>query len=221
VAQVFLIPILPSWLFSADAGEQPRASEFPIPAYCGQGDPERLNYFLISVTAKVAEFDDPCRARFETLQLAQSLIQDEYIDAPGLGGELYLVEIDLGGAAAAPLGVVRTGMIDQDAPHLLAGDGEEVRAILDFQRFRTNQAYVGLMDQGGGLQRVSWTLVPHLVGSNAMQFRVDQFDSSLAGIPIPVAHAVQQSGERRWRSFRGLFWGDGHFRSVYSACLKV
>ena len=105
--------------------------------------------------------------------------------------------------------------IDQDAPHLLAGYGEEVSPVPDFQRCRTDQPDVGLVDQGRGLQGVSWTLTAHLAGGNAMQFGIDEFNGRLAGIAISVPHPVQQS-RKRWLNFPRVFWVARHFRSVYS-----
>ncbi len=40
----------------------------------------------------------------------------------------------------------------------------------------TNQTQIGLMDQGGALQRVSWTLAVQLTASDLAQFLVDQWD---------------------------------------------
>ena len=45
-------------------------------------------------------------------------------------------------------------VVDQDAPHHLRGDAEEVRATLPGDAILAGEPEVRLVDQGGGLQRV-------------------------------------------------------------------
>jgi len=142
---------------------------------------------------------------FQSLQLGKGLVQKKDIDILGLDAELDLGEVDLNGVAATALGLAGAGMIDQNAAHLLAGDGKEVPAILDFERFGADEADVSFVYERGSLQGVSRTFAAHLAGGNAVEFGVDLLDGGFGCITVAEPHAIQQGSERR----RG---GLGHSR---------
>ena len=83
-------------------------------------------------------------------------------------------------------------MIDQNAAHLLTGNGEEMSTILDLQRFGAGQAQVCLVDQGGSLEGMPFPLMPHLAGSDAMEFPVNQIGHLIARLPVAGTHPVQE-----------------------------
>ena len=65
-------------------------------------------------------------------------------------------------AAAALLAALAAGVLDQDAAHGLGGGGEEVAAVGEGLVRVGRQAQVGLVDQGGGVERLARLLAGHL-----------------------------------------------------------
>jgi len=182
--------------WSTHAIEQPGAGEFPIAANSRERYPQRLHNFLISVPAEIAKFYNLRGARFQSFQLGQGLVQQEDIDVLRLHSELNLGEVDLNSIAAAALGLAGAGMVDQNAAHLLAGNGKEVPAILDFERFRADQPDVSLVYERGSLEGVSRTFAAHLAGGNAVELGVYLPDGGFGCVTVAEPHAIQQGCER-------------------------
>jgi hypothetical protein len=69
-------------------------------------------------------------------------------------------------------------VINQDVPHLLCGNCEEMSPILIF-RLAIKDPKVCLMDQTRRVQRVVWPpLFPHHGGRSAPQLLIGQFDKA-------------------------------------------
>src|ERR1700693_1113165 len=84
------------------------------------------------------------------------------------------VEGDFWNAASSLLVSARTGVIHQNAPHQLCGDGKEVRAVLPVDLPGVYQSQVGFVDERSRLQRVTRTLSKHVPPSQAAQLLMDQ-----------------------------------------------
>ena len=65
-------------------------------------------------------------------------------------------------------------MVDEDAPHRLGGDREEVRAVLVPGPVLIDEAQIGLVDERGRLQRVFRPLFGQVFLCDAPEIRVDQ-----------------------------------------------
>ena len=72
--------------------------------------------------------------------------------------------------------VARTGIIDQDLPHYLSGDGKKMRAIPPVLLPGINQPDVRFIDQGGRLQDVILPFEFHVTVSDPVQFGIDRRD---------------------------------------------
>ena len=59
---------------------------------------------------------------------------------------------------AALLGMMASGVVDQDATHDAGGDGEEVGPVLPLDPFQVDEPEVGFVDQGGRLEGVPGAL---------------------------------------------------------------
>jgi hypothetical protein len=73
-------------------------------------------------------------------------------------------------------GTISASMVDQNLPHQAGCHRQEVCSVAGIKGMLTNQAQIGLMDQGGALQCVSWTFAVQLTASDLAQFLVDQWD---------------------------------------------
>ena len=88
--------------------------------------------------------------------------------------------------------VAAAGMVHQDAPHHLRGDGEELAPVLPGGRALAEQAEVGLVHEGRGLQRVARPLATQAVRRPPPQLLVDQRKEAVAGGDVPLAPGLQQ-----------------------------
>ena len=73
----------------------------------------------------------------------------------------------------ATLEVMATGVVYEDAPHQLGGNGKEMSSILPLHLANIDEAYVGLVDEGSGLQAVTVALAFHVPAGEAAKFAVD------------------------------------------------
>ena len=71
--------------------------------------------------------------------------------------------------AAALRAIARAREVDEDPPHDLRRDAEEVRAVLPADVFPVDQPQVGLVDERGGLQDVARPLAGHASRREAAQ----------------------------------------------------
>ena len=77
--------------------------------------------------------------------------------------------------AAAALGVpVPPRVIDQNAPHNLRRDREEVRTIGPLHVLLIHETNVSFIDERGGLKGVALSFPAHVAARESVQFVVDQ-----------------------------------------------
>jgi hypothetical protein len=88
--------------------------------------------------------------------------------------------------------------VDQDAPHELGRDGEEVRAVVPVDPAGVDQPHVGFADEGRRLERVPRALAPHVVVGQAVQLVVHQGDQPVeCGRVTPTPRLQQLRDSRR------------------------
>ena len=85
-------------------------------------------------------------------------------------------------------------MIDQNSTHGSRGDREEVCTILPVDRVISGEAHEGLVDERGGIQRVTGTLTAQVDARKLAQFVVDQREKMVYCAVIAVACGAQPSG---------------------------
>src|SRR6202043_2609587 len=81
-------------------------------------------------------------------------------------------------------------MVDEDLPHHPGRDAEEVRAVFPAHVWLPDQPQIGLMNEGGGLQRVIPSFAPHVRARSTTELSMDGDEESLpivrrAGPPTP------------------------------------
>ncbi len=89
---------------------------------------------------------------------------------------------------------VGPGVIHEDAPHHLRGDGEEVGASAP-PNLLIDQADVCLVNDGGALEGMTCAFAPHIVSCEPAQLAVDHGSESLEGSVISLAPADKEMGE--------------------------
>ena len=86
-------------------------------------------------------------------------------------------------------------MVAEDAAHDCGGDAEEVRAALPGDVLLLDEAEVGFVDEGGGLDGVAGALAAHVVAREPPQLVVDQRHQAFERRLVTVAPVDEQSGQ--------------------------
>ena len=110
------------------------------------------------------------------------------------------------------------GVIDQDAAHDPAADGEEVSAVLPVRVFLAHQFQVGFVHQRGAVEGMIRTLAPQLPVGDFVKLRVDQWRQLVDGGGIARAPRFEQLCDVSGRHITELsrIFASG-LRSPYSA----
>jgi hypothetical protein len=86
---------------------------------------------------------------------------------------------------------VLTRVVDQDAPHHLRGDAEELRAALPGDAVLTGESEVRFVDQRGGLQRMVRPFMAKVRRGSPSQFTIDQWEQAVARLEISATPRAQ------------------------------
>src|SRR5262249_26925693 len=124
---------------------------------------------------KIAELDEFGLQRVVLGEQLQGLVEGHQVVRRLLDHFRRPVQIDLAPGTAAFGTMFLAGVVHQDTSHGFRGGPKEMGAAGPLPgAFRVHQAQVGLMDQGGGVEGLSWLLVRQLLDGQLAQFVVDQ-----------------------------------------------
>jgi hypothetical protein len=171
--------------------EQPDSRQCPVSFHRARRNSERRSDLLYGEAAKVSQFDDLGLTWILLLQPVESLIELRDLFEPlGRYRELIL-ELDSFSLAAALIGVAGAGVVDEHSPHNMSGEAYEMFTAVPIDVL-LNKAQVGLIDEGGGLQRVVGPLSAHVGVGNAMELRVNEGQESFGRRMIAGMHGLQK-----------------------------
>jgi hypothetical protein len=85
----------------------------------------------------------------------------------------------------------RARVVDQDVTHRLRGNAKKMSAVMKVFLFLFDQAQVRLMDQCGGLQRMSGVLLAHMTPRHLPQFVVDERHQLVERLTVTVIPLFQ------------------------------
>ena len=86
-------------------------------------------------------------------------------------------------------------MLDQNATHRLGGGTKEMCAILKSRGLTAAQPQPGLVDEGGGLERMAGGFAGHLPRRQTAEFIVNDEEKFGGGFCITVFHPFQNMRE--------------------------
>ena len=125
-------------------------------------------------------------------QFVQSVVESDHVHAAGLERQAVIqrysiASISLGGIAAARV-------LDQNLPHQLRADGQEMFAVLELGRALLLEPQVSLVHQGGALQGVVRAFLPQVVVRDPSEFVINERKHGaqrllVAGVPVRAATA--------------------------------
>ena len=117
-------------------------------------------------------------------------------------GQVFQVRILARATAAMFEPSLAAGSLDQDAAHGLGRRGEEVAPAVPAGVLGTDQAEIGLMHQGGRLERLSGVLPGQPLGGQPPQLVIDQGKELLGRPWIAVSGSEKDTGYVVHRSAR-------------------
>src|SRR6266567_9461947 len=92
----------------------------------------------------------------------------------GYAGDFHSLQIHAHRSAAVASSALSTRRINKNMPHGFGGGSEEMSAPGKSAWLVPGQAQPGLVNQGGGLEGVTWRLPSHFVRGQFPQFLIDQ-----------------------------------------------
>lgn len=107
----------------------------------------------------------------------------------------FEIDGEMGGAVPALLGVAVTGTVAEDTAHHLGGGGIEFQAAVEIDGMLLDEAEVGFVDEGGGLEGVASAFAGEVAGGEAAKFGVDEGDECLQGGGVAGAPAAEELGD--------------------------
>ena len=146
---------------SANFGLEPGARIGPPAVGSGRRNAKYLGGLLAGQGGKESQFDELGLEGIAGGQLRQGVVEREQFLVLLRGGKV--VEILALPIATVFVGVFAPRSVDENATHRRGSGAEEMLSIRERSlRFRTDQAQVGFVNQGGGVERLSRLFVSEL-----------------------------------------------------------
>ena len=138
------------------AAGKPGAGDLPIAFHRDNRDSQHLGHFVFLKSAEESQLHHSGCPRIGPCELRERLIQEQHVFVvrdriPAVDG----AQADLLLLAATLAGDSCPGMIDEDPPHRLGGDGKEMRAVLIRHRFAAHQPNPEFIDERMRVERVT------------------------------------------------------------------
>jgi len=176
--------------------EEPGASELPIALDGADVDAEFGGGLVAGDAGEEEEFDDLSGAGVFGFEFVEELIEEEEgFEVVGGGVCFFVGEFDADLAAASAEGDLGAGVLDEDAAHLAAGEGEEVGGVVHGDLFAEEEADDGFVDEGGGLEGVVVAFVAEEVAGDGAEGGVDEGEEAVEGVGFVATDRGEQGGD--------------------------
>ena len=142
---------------------------------------------LVVETAKVSQLDYLAASWISLSEALERFVQTHQFAALIRNDCSNFLERNLLRAAASLRVTVSSRVIDQDAPHDLGGDREEMRVICPVHILLIDHTDVSFIYQGSGLKCVIFPLPAHVTAGEAVEFVVDQRIQLIQSGLVPFA----------------------------------
>jgi hypothetical protein len=153
---------------------EPRPRDLPVTPDGGPRHAEEIGCLVKGHPAEVFQLDDSCLPFVEGRKVSQGLVESDEVDPVPIGrGSSRIVERKIFTLAAAFVSISAPRVIDEDAPHRLGRDRQEVISVLPLDLAFIDKFYEGFVNKGGRLQRVFRTLVLEVGGGPPAKVLVD------------------------------------------------
>ncbi len=154
-------------------------------------DLQHLCRFLHAESAEETHFDHLHFAWIQPRERVHCVIQRHQVRSPAAVHDGCLFQRDLLQLTSA-LQVMAARMLDQNAPHQLRRNGEEVRAILPLHAPVLHQPHVRLINQRRRLQAVAGAFACHVAPCQTVQFGINNRRQPFQRAGVSAAPGTQQ-----------------------------
>ena len=148
---------------------------------------------------EVPEPDQLGRSGVDIRQLPEHLVEGEQVAGVFVGflsGNEIEVERHAGSASSVLDSTLATGVLDQNPPHRLGGDGEEVAAAVPrLANLGPDDAQIRFVNQHRGLERLPRTLPSQSLCGEPSQFVVDQREQVVGRLLFAATECIQDSSD--------------------------
>jgi len=151
--------------------------------------------------SKKTQLHDAPLLGIQRFELAERAIEGEGLDRVDQGSRLLhcVLQLDVDNAGATFVGKLAPRVVDQDPPHHLRGDREEVPAVVPVDLALSEQLDVRLVHHGGRLHPVVSPFVRQLPGCEHPQLVVDNRHQPVERLAAPFLPFVQNARNLRRR----------------------
>lgn len=178
--------------FRRERGAQPGLGNRPLANNGGVRDGEDRGRLLDCQSAEVAEFDDAFLARAESRHPFERLVQRQHVDLPGAVGRDIFGQRDACQPAATLVGPTRSRQVDEDPSHDAGGRPEKVRPTQPPGLSLIDEADVGLVHEGGWLQRMACRFSTHVCSRQTSKVVVEERYELVEHLSPTVARGDEQ-----------------------------
>jgi hypothetical protein len=146
----------------------------------------RCRFFNGQVSEKTA-FDDLYKPLVVTGQAFQGIMERQQVGYFLVGYQRYLFERNSDEVAAAFLGALPPGIIDQDESHGSRRYREKMDAVLPVNAALVDQLEIGFVDERRGVERFSGSLVDAAMMGETMKFLINHREKLVHNVALPYA----------------------------------
>ena len=134
-------------------------------------------------------------ARVHPGEAGEGFVERQKLKWVGLVADtMGVVEFHLPERTIALACAVAPGVINQDAPHSKAGQGEEMGAVLPFHRLVAEEPEESFVDKRGGLEGMIGAFAAHTLVRSGVEVIVDKSGEGGFSLPVPVAQRFELFG---------------------------
>jgi len=136
------------------------AGKGPIALHRAWSDVKELGNFLDGETAEISQLDHAGLAGTLGLEASERLVDcNDFIDSFGGYGQV-VVDLHAVEGTSAALGMMGTGVVDQDLAHHMCSNPNKVGTVVPVD-VPPDEPKVSLIDEGGRLEGMVRALAPH------------------------------------------------------------
>lgn len=175
--------------------EEPGTCCLPVALHRLFRNLEHVACFLEREAAEETQLGDLSFTLIQCRKALEGGVEIEHVDVERRHGQRWrIVQGYVDAAGAALFRSPGAGAVDQDAPHHLRRDGEELRAILPGCPALIDEPDVCLVHERRRLECVARPLAPQLCRGATSKLAIDEHQDALARLEIPGGPRVQEPG---------------------------
>ncbi len=179
---------------------------------------QRFGGFLDRQPGEEPQLDDAREAFAEGLEPGQRGVERHELARAFLVGDVDAVERDLVHAAAALLPRCPARVVDDDLPHRLGGDGEEVAAIRPVGAGAVDQLEIRLVHEHRRVDRLPGPGAGELTPGRGAELGVDEAEDDVDRVAVAVADRGEEPGDLAARV--AVWIGSAHGSSAVALRLR-